>query len=190
VLLLDQDRARWDRLLIARGLAALARAEELGGSTGPYALQAAIAACHARAFRPEDTDWEQIAVLYGLLAEQNPSPVVELNRAVALSMAAGPQAGLELVDQLTAEPSLRDYHLLPSVRGDLLMKLGRAAEARAEFERAAALARNAPERDLMASRAHAAAQQAAAQQAAAQQAGEADLPGGEGGASGPAGRPS
>jgi RNA polymerase sigma factor (sigma-70 family) len=190
VLLLDQDRARWDRLLIARGLAALARAEELGGSTGPYALQAAIAACHARAFRPEDTDWEQIAVLYGLLAEQNPSPVVELNRAVALSMAAGPQAGLDLVDQLTAEPSLRDYHLLPSVRGDLLMKLGRAAEARAEFERAAALARNAPERDLMASRAHAAAQQAAAQQAAAQQAGEADLPGGEGGASGPAGRPS
>jgi RNA polymerase sigma factor (sigma-70 family) len=180
VLLLDQDRAQWDRLLIARGLAALARAEELGGSTGPYALQAAIAACHARAFRPEDTDWEQIAVLYALLAEQNPSPVIELNRAVALSMAAGPQAGLDLVDQLTAEPSLRDYHLLPSVRGDLLMKLGRAAEAREEFERAAALARNAPERDLMASRA----------QAAAQQAGATGRPGGEGGDSGSAGRPS
>ena len=184
VLLLDQDRARWDRLLIARGLAALARAEELGGATGPYALQAAIAACHARAFRPEDTDWEQIAVLYGLLAEQNPSPVIELNRAVALSMAAGPQAGLDLVDQLTAEPSLRDYHLLPSVRGDLLMKLGRAAEARAEFERAAALARNAPERDLMTGRAQAAAQQAATQ------AGAADVPGGEGGATGPAVQPS
>src|SRR6185437_14991431 len=146
-------RARWDRLLISRGLAALARAEDLGGTDGPYALQAAIAACHARAFRPEDTDWAVIAALYERLAEQNPSPVIELNRAVALSMAHGPQAGLDLVDQLTAEPALRDYHLLPSVRGDLLMKLGRPAEARAEFERAAALARNAPERDLVAERA-------------------------------------
>ncbi|HEU5418869.1 MAG TPA: RNA polymerase sigma factor [Streptosporangiaceae bacterium] len=161
VLLLDQDRARWDRLLITRGLAALARAEELGGADGPYVLQAAIAACHARAFRPEDTDWAVIAALYDRLAEQNPSPVIELNRAVALSMAHGPQAGLDLVDQLTGEPTLRDYHLLPSVRGDLLMKLGRPAEARAEFERAAALARNAPERDLVAERARAAAQQAA-----------------------------
>lgn len=160
VLLLDQDRARWDRLLITRGLAALARAEELGGADGPYVLQAAIAACHARAFRPEDTDWAVIAALYDRLAEQNPSPVIELNRAVALSMAHGPQAGLDLVDQLTGEPTLRDYHLLPSVRGDLLMKLGRPAEARAEFERAAALARNAPERDLVAERARAAAQQA------------------------------
>jgi RNA polymerase sigma-70 factor, ECF subfamily len=160
VLLLDQDRARWDRLLISRGLAALARAEELGGADGPYALQAAIAACHARAFRPEDTDWAVIATLYERLAEQNPSPVIELNRAVALSMAHGPQAGLDLVDQLTAEPALRDYHLLPSVRGDLLMKLGRPAEAQAEFERAAALARNAPERDLVTERGRAAAREA------------------------------
>jgi len=163
VLLLDQDRARWDRLLISRGLAALARAEELGGADGPYALQAAIAACHARAFRPEDTDWAAIAALYERLAEQNPSPVIELNRAVALSMAHGPQAGLDLVDELTAEPALRDYHLLPSVRGDLLMKLGRPAEARAEFERAATLARNAPERDLVTERARAAAQAADAE---------------------------
>jgi len=129
VLLLDQDRARWDRLLINRGLAALAKAEQLGGADGPYALQAAIAACHARAFRPEDTDWPRIAGLYAVLAGQAFSPVVELNRAVAVSMAYGPQAGLDLVDELTAEPALRDYHLLPSVRGDLLMKLGRPDEA-------------------------------------------------------------
>jgi RNA polymerase sigma factor (sigma-70 family) len=160
VLLLDQDRARWDRLLINRGLAALERAEHLGGTEGPYALQAAIAACHARAFRPEDTDWPRIAALYAVLARRSPSPVVELNRAVAVSMAYGPQAGLDLVDQLTAEPSLRSYHLLPSVRGDLLLKLGRAAEARAEFERAAALTQNAPERELSAARARAAADQA------------------------------
>jgi predicted RNA polymerase sigma factor len=160
VLLLDQDRARWDRLLINRGLAALERAEHLGGTEGPYALQAAIAACHARAFRPEDTDWPRIAALYAVLARRSPSPVVELNRAVAVSMAYGPQAGLDLVDQLTAEPSLRSYHLLPSVRGDLLLKLGRAAEARTEFERAAALTQNAPERELSAARARAAADQA------------------------------
>jgi RNA polymerase sigma factor (sigma-70 family) len=160
VLLLDQDRARWDRLLINRGLAALDRAAELGGAEGPYALQAAIAACHARAFRPEDTDWPRIAALYAVLARRSPSPVVELNRAVAVSMAYGPQAGLDLVDELTAEPSLRGYHLLPSVRGDLLLKLGRADEARAEFERAAELTQNAPERELSAERARAAAEQA------------------------------
>ncbi|HEY3981226.1 MAG TPA: sigma-70 family RNA polymerase sigma factor [Streptosporangiaceae bacterium] len=160
VLLLDQDRARWDRLLINRGLAALERAEQLGGAEGPYALQAAIAACHARAFRPEDTDWPRIAALYAVLARRSPSPVVELNRAVAVSMAYGPQAGLDLVDELTSEPSLRSYHLLPSVRGDLLLKLGRAGEARAEFERAAALTQNAPERELSAERARAAADQA------------------------------
>jgi RNA polymerase sigma-70 factor (ECF subfamily) len=160
VLLLDQDRARWDRLLINRGLAALERAGQLGGAEGPYALQAAIAACHARAFRPEDTDWPRIAALYAVLARRSPSPVVELNRAVAVSMAYGPQAGLDLVDELTAEPSLRSYHLLPSVRGDLLLKLGRAAEARTEFERAAALTQNAPERELSAGRARAAADQA------------------------------
>jgi RNA polymerase sigma factor (sigma-70 family) len=160
VLLLDQDRARWDRLLINRGLAALERAEQLGGADGPYALQAAIAACHARAFRPEDTDWPRIAALYAVLARRSPSPVVELNRAVAVSMAYGPQAGLDLVDELTSEPSLRSYHLLPSVRGDLLLKLGRAGEARAEFERAAALTQNAPERELSAERARAAADQA------------------------------
>jgi RNA polymerase sigma factor (sigma-70 family) len=153
ILLLDQDRGRWDRLLINRGLAALAQAEELGGARGPYALQAAIAACHARAFRPEDTDWARIAALYGVLATVTPSPVVELNRAVAVSMASGPQAGLDLVDALTAEPSLQGYHLLPSVRGDLLMKLGRPDEARAEFDRAAALTSNAQERDLSARRA-------------------------------------
>jgi RNA polymerase sigma factor (sigma-70 family) len=153
VLLLDQDRGRWDRLLINRGLAALTKAEELGGARGPYALQAAIAACHARAFRPEDTDWARIAALYGVLATVTPSPVIELNRAVAVSMASGPQAGLDLVDALIAEPSLRGYHLLPSVRGDLLMKLGRPAEARAEFDRAATLTSNAQERDLSARRA-------------------------------------
>ena len=160
VLLLDQDRARWDRLLINRGLAALDRAAQLGGAEGPYALQAAIAACHARAFRAEETDWPRIAGLYAVLARRSPSPVVELNRAVAVSMAYGPQAGLDLVDQLTAEPALRTYHLLPSVRGDLLMKLGRADEARAEFERAAALTQNAAERELSAQRARAAADQA------------------------------
>jgi RNA polymerase sigma factor (sigma-70 family) len=153
VLLLDQDRARWDRLLINRGLVALKRAEDLGGERGPYALQAAIAACHARAFRAGDTDWPRIVALYGVLAQVMPSPVVELNRAVAVSMASGPQAGLDLVDQLAGEPALSSYHLLPSVRGDLLMKLGRVQEAHAEFERAAALTRNERERQLSAERA-------------------------------------
>jgi RNA polymerase sigma factor (sigma-70 family) len=153
VLLLDQDRARWDQLLIRRGLAALARAEQLGGAMGPYALQAAIAACHARARTPDETDWPQIAALYGALAREMPSPVVELNRAVAVSMASGPAAGLELVDALTSEPSLREYHLLPSVRGDLLKKLDRLEEARAEFERAASMTRNARERALLLARA-------------------------------------
>jgi RNA polymerase sigma factor (sigma-70 family) len=156
VLLLDQDRARWDQLLIGRGLAALERAERLGGALGPYALQAAIAACHARARTPEQTDWAAIAALYDALAQIAPSPVVELNRAVALAMAFGPAAGLELVDALTAEPSLKGYHLLPSVRGDLLAKLGRLDEARAEFERAAALTRNVRERELLLERARAA----------------------------------
>jgi RNA polymerase sigma-70 factor, ECF subfamily len=156
VLLLDQDRTRWDRLLINRGLAALEKAEGLGGARGPYALQAAIAACHARAFRPEDTDWGRIVELYGELAEVLPSPVVELNRAVAVSMAYGPQAGLDLVDELAAEPALSGYHLLPSVRGDLLRKLGRTAEARDEFERAAALTSNERERRLSEERARAA----------------------------------
>jgi RNA polymerase sigma factor (sigma-70 family) len=153
VLLLDQDRARWDRLLINRGLAALRMAEDLGAEHGPYVLQALIAASHAVAFRPEDTDWQRIAALYAILARVMPSPVVELNRAVAVSMADGPQAGLDLVDQLAAEPALRSYHLLPSVRGDLLMKLGRATEAQAEFERAAGLARNEREREMAAARA-------------------------------------
>ena len=153
VLLLDQDRARWDRLLINRGLDALARAEALGGLRGRYVLQAAIAACHARAFRAEDTDWARITELYSVLAQVTPSPIVELNRAVAVSMAHGPQAGLDLVDQLAAEPSLRTYHLLPSVRGDLLLKLGRPAEAQAEFRRASELTRNARERELSARRA-------------------------------------
>ena len=153
VLLLDQNRARWDPLLIRRGLAALERAGALGGALGPYALQAAIAACHARARTPEETDWERIAALYDALAQLAPSPVVELNRAVAVAMAFGPAAGLELVDALTAEPSLKSYHLLPSVRGDLLAKLGRYDEARAEFERAAALTRNTRERELLHSRA-------------------------------------
>jgi len=153
ILLLDQDRARWDQLLIRRGLAALARAEVLGGAQGPYALQAAIAACHAQARTPAETDWARIAALYEALAQLAPSPVVELNRAVALAMAFGPAAGLELVDALTSEPSLRAYHLLPSVRGDLLVKLGRFDEARAEFERAAALTRNARERALLLDRA-------------------------------------
>jgi RNA polymerase sigma factor (sigma-70 family) len=153
ILLLDQDRTRWDQLLIRRGLAALTRGESLGGDLGPYLLQAAIAACHARAFRPEETDWARITELYGILAEVMPSPIVELNRAVAVSMAFGPQAGLDLVDQLAAEPSLRGYHLLPSVRGDLLMKLGRAAEAQVEFERASGLTANARERELSEQRA-------------------------------------
>ncbi len=153
VLLLDQDRGRWDPLHISRGLAALERAEKLGGALGPYALQAAIAACHARARAATDTDWTRIAALYDALAELMPSPVVELNRAVAVGMAFGPAAGLELVDALAAEPSLKAYHLLPSARGDLLEKLGRADEARAEFERAASLTQNARERDLLLARA-------------------------------------
>jgi RNA polymerase sigma factor (sigma-70 family) len=153
ILLLDQDRARWDQLLIRRGLAALERAEQLGGVRGPYALQAAIAACHARALTPEQTDWARIAALYDTLASLAPSPIVELNRAVAVAMAFGPAAGLELVDALTSEPSLANYHLLPSVRGDLLFKLGRFDEARAEFQRAASITRNARERDLLLKRA-------------------------------------
>jgi RNA polymerase sigma factor (sigma-70 family) len=154
VLLLEQNRARWDHLLIRRGLAALARAEKLGGALGPYALQAAIAACHARALRAEDTDWERIAALYDALAQLMPSPIVELNRGVAFAMAFGPAAGLEIVDALTSEPALASYHLLPSVRGDLLAKLGRFDEARAEFERAASLTHNARERKLLLERAH------------------------------------
>ncbi len=153
ILLFDQNRALWDQLLIRRGLAALERAEKLGGALGPYALQAAIAACHARARTPAETDWVRIAALYDALAQLAPSPVVELNRAVALAMAFGPAAGLELVDALTSEPSLESYHLLPSVRGDLLAKLGRFGEACAEFERAASLTRNARERGLLLERA-------------------------------------
>jgi RNA polymerase sigma factor (sigma-70 family) len=153
VLLLDQDRTLWDRLLIGRGLAALARAEALGGARGPYALQAAIAACHARALTPEATDWARIASLYGALAEVAPSPVVELNRAVAVSMAEGPAAGLAIVDRIAGDPALASYHLLPGVRGDLLAKLGRRDEARAELERAASLTRNARERELLLERA-------------------------------------
>ncbi|HSC09794.1 MAG TPA: RNA polymerase sigma factor [Rhodanobacteraceae bacterium] len=156
VLLLEQNRAHWDYLLIGRGLAALERADRLGSTRGPYALQAAIAACHARARAADQTDWAKIAGLYAELAERAPSPIVQLNRAVALAMAFGPQAGLDLVDSLTGEPSLQSYHLLPSVRGDLLGKLGRGAEARAEFERAAALTRNARERELLLQRAAAA----------------------------------
>jgi RNA polymerase sigma-70 factor, ECF subfamily len=153
ILLLDQNRSRWDQILIRRGLAALQRAEDLGGARGPYALQAAIAACHARALTAEDTDWARIAALYAALAEVAPSPVVELNRAVALGMAFGPSAGLAVIDPLMDEPSLAEYHLLPTVRGDLLSKLGRWAEARVELERAASLARNARERDLLLERA-------------------------------------
>lgn len=150
VLLLEQDRSRWDPLLIRRGLAALVRAESLSsGALGPYALQAAIAACHARAHTPGDTDWVRIAAIYDALAQAAPSPVVELNRAVAVGMAFGPAAGLEIVDALREEKSLQNYQWLPSVRGDLLVKLGRGAEARAEFERAAALAGNARERELL-----------------------------------------
>ena len=153
VLLLDQDRGRWDQLLIRRGLAALERAEQLGGGLGPYALQAAIAACHARTRTSAETDWARIAALYDALAHLAASPVVELNRAVAHGMAFGPAAGLELVDALTAEPSLANYQYLPSVRGDLLAKLARFDEARAEFERAAALTRNARQRELLLDRA-------------------------------------
>ncbi|MEV6736063.1 sigma-70 family RNA polymerase sigma factor [Streptomyces sp. NPDC051104] len=167
VLLKDQNRARWNRLLIARGIAALGRADAVSpklspsleqggppsGAPGPYVLQAAIAACHALAYTYEETDWARIATLYGLLADRSPSPVVELNRAVAVSMAEGPGPALEIVDRLAAEPALRDYHLLPSVRGDLLARLGRRAEAREEFVRAAALARNERERQLLTARA-------------------------------------
>jgi RNA polymerase sigma factor (sigma-70 family) len=153
VLLLDQDRGRWDRLLIGRGLTALERAEALGGGLGPYGLQAAIAACHARAPTAEATDWVRIVALYDGLAQLVPSPVVELNRAMAVSMAFGPQAGLDLVDDLADEPALRAYHLLPSVRGDLLARLGRAEEARAELERAAFMTRNTRERDQLLERA-------------------------------------
>jgi RNA polymerase sigma-70 factor (ECF subfamily) len=153
VLLLDQDRARWDRLLIGRGLAALERAQALGGARGRYAVQAAIAACHARARTAEETDWVRIAALYQALAQLAPSPVVELNRAVAVGMAFGPAAGLELVDALLEEPLLRGYHLLPSVRADLLAKLGRRREARDELRRAAALTQNARERALLLARA-------------------------------------
>jgi RNA polymerase sigma factor (sigma-70 family) len=155
ILLLDQDRRRWDRLLIGRGIAALERAERLGGARGPYALQAAIAACHARATRAEDTDWPRIAALYAELVEVLPSPVVELNRAVAVSMAEGPAAALPIVEALLDEPSLRDYHLLPSVHGDLLFRLGRGEEARAAFLRAAAMTRNDRERRLLEARAEA-----------------------------------
>ncbi|ADO75978.1 RNA polymerase sigma-70 factor [Stigmatella aurantiaca DW4/3-1] len=153
VLLLEQDRARWDRLLIHRGLAALARAEALGGAHGPYALQAAIAACHARALTAEQTDWARIAALYAKLAQVAPSPVVELNRAVALSRALGPAVGLALADELTDEPQLEGYPFLPSVRGDLLEKLGRLDEARSAFERAASLTKNVRERELLLARA-------------------------------------
>jgi predicted RNA polymerase sigma factor len=153
VLLNDQDRARWDQLLIRRGLAALERAAALEQPMGPYVLQAEIAACHARARTPEDTDWPRIAALYARLVQIVPSPVIELNRAVALSMAFGPETGLQIVDDLTKEPSLKSYHLLPSVRGDLLAKLGRKDEARQEFERAASLTRNERERELLLKRA-------------------------------------
>ncbi len=160
VLLLDQDRARWDRVLVRRGLAALERAGKLGVALGPYALQAAIAACHARAGTPAETDWARIAALYDALAQLAPSPVVELNRAVAVAMAFGPAAGLELADALTSEPSLETYHHLPSVRGDFLAKLGCLGEARAEFERGASLTRNARERALLLGRAAACARAA------------------------------
>ena len=159
IVLLDQNRAKWDHVLIQRGLAALQRAESLGGSRGPFALQAAIAACHARARTADETDWVRIASLYQALAQVTPSPIVELNRAVAISMAYGPAEGLKLVDTLTSEPSLAHYHLLPSVRGDFLRKLGRFDEARVELERAASLTRNARERELLLDRARACAEQ-------------------------------
>jgi RNA polymerase sigma factor (sigma-70 family) len=163
ILLLDQDRGRWDQLLIHRGLAALERAEQLGGGLGPYALQAAIAACHARARTAAETDWERIAALYEALAQLTPSPIVELNRAVAVAMAFGPEAGLELIDALMSEPSLKAYHLLPSVRGDFLFKLGRFADAQAEFQRAASLTQNARERELLLGRARACAEHSQAE---------------------------
>jgi predicted RNA polymerase sigma factor len=153
VLLLDQDRSKWNRLLITRGLASLETAQRLGGALGPYALQAAIAACHARAATPNQTDWRAIAALYDALAQVQPSPVVELNRAVAVGMAFGPHAGLEIVEPLLDEPALKSYHLLPSVRADLLYKLGRLSEASAEFERAAELAQNSRDRQLLLQRA-------------------------------------
>jgi RNA polymerase sigma factor (sigma-70 family) len=153
ILLLEQNRAQWDQLLIRRGLAALERAGQLGAAFGPYAIQASIAACHARAVTPEDTEWTRIVALYDALTQLTPSPIVELNRAVAVAMAFGPQAGLELVDSLSSEPSLKSYHLLPSVRGDLLAKVGRFDEARAEFELAATLTRNSRERTLLLERA-------------------------------------
>ncbi len=159
VLLLEQDRARWDHVLVRRGLAALERAEALGGAHGPYALQAAIAACHARARTAAETDWARISEFYDALAQLAPSPVVELNRAVAVAMAIGPAAGLQLVDALTSDPSLKGYHLLPAVRGDLLARLGRLDEARADFERAAALTRNVRERTLLLGRAAACARE-------------------------------
>jgi RNA polymerase sigma factor (sigma-70 family) len=155
ILLLDQDRTRWNQVLIRRGLAALQRAEELGGGLGPYALQAAIAACHARARTASETDWARIAALYDALAQLTPSPIVELNRAVAVAMAFGPSAGLEIIDGIASEQSLKAYHLLPSVRGDFLFKLGRHAEARAEFQRAASLTQNAREREFLLGRAEA-----------------------------------
>jgi predicted RNA polymerase sigma factor len=153
ILLLNQNRALWDHVLIRRGLTALDRAQKISPLSGPYTLQAAIAACHARARTAEETDWKRIAALYAELAELTPSPVIELNRAVAVAMADGPAAGLELVDRLTSEASLRNYHLLPSVRGDFLYKLGRSAEARREFERAASMTQNARERELLLARA-------------------------------------
>ena len=152
ILLLDQNRSRWDRLLLTRGLAALDRAEKLGGLPGAYVLQASIAACHARALTPDETDWVRIVTLYEMLAQAMPSPIVELNHAVAVSMAFGPALALELLDELRDEPSMKNYHLLPSVRGDLLMKVGRMDDARTEFERAASLARNARERELLLAR--------------------------------------
>jgi RNA polymerase sigma factor (sigma-70 family) len=161
ILLLEQDRGKWDQLLIRRGLAALAHAEALGGILGPYALQAAIAACHARARTAEETDWPRIAALYEVLGRIAPSPIVELNRAVALSRALGPAEGLALADTLTSEPSLKSYHLLPAVRGDLLDQLGRYHEAREEFQRAASLTRNAREREVLSDRATACARKAA-----------------------------
>ena len=153
ILLLEQDRSKWDWLLIQRGLTALDRAWKLGGERGPYTLQAAIAACHARARTSEQTDWSRIASLYSSLYGVMPTPVIELNRAVAVSMADGPEAGLAIVEQLADEPSMQDYHRLPSVRADFLFKLGRMSEARVQFEHAAALAENARERDLLLARA-------------------------------------
>jgi predicted RNA polymerase sigma factor len=153
ILLLDQERARWNQILIRRGLAALAEAERLGGARGPYALQAAIAACHARARKPADTDWQRIASLYDELAIVTPSPIIELNRAVAHTMAHGPEVGLRLLEPLMDTPALKNYHLLPSVRGDFLAKLGRFDEARTEFARAAEMTQNTREKELLLKRA-------------------------------------